>query len=129
MDERLAAYLQKPERLGTDSVAREAAAALARAREVGSAGPRLQQQTAALERALGEARTQVSVRLTSDGVTEVVILRVGTLGAFREKTLTLRPGSYVVTGRRDGYRDTRKTLAVPPSGAPPALDVRCTEAL
>ena len=78
---------------------------------------------------LQEARTEVTVRLVSDGLTEVVVLRVGTLGTFRERTIVLRPGSYVVTGRRQGYRDARKTLVISSSKVPPPLDVRCTEAL
>ena len=129
LDERLAAYLQRPERLGTDSVAREAQATLDRVRQLEPMGPRLGQQAAALAKMLQEARTSVDVRLLSDGLTEVVVLRVATLGAFRERTVSLRPGSYVVVGRRQGYRDARKTLVVSPSRVPAPLDVRCQEAL
>jgi tetratricopeptide (TPR) repeat protein len=129
LDEMLASYLQRPERLSAEAVAREAEAALDRAREAEPAGPRLQQQRAALERLLRDARTPVEVSLLSDGLTEVVILRVGTLGTFRDKKLSLRPGSYVVLGRRRGYRDARKTLVVSPARTPPPLDVRCDEAL
>ena len=121
LDATLEAHLSRPERLSAEAVAREAERALDRAEEVEPAGPRLQRQRAALERLLAEARTPVGVPLRSDGVTEVVVLRVGTLGAFREKEVPLRPGSYVVVGRRRGYRDTRKTLVVSPgreAGAP-----------
>jgi hypothetical protein len=129
LDERLAGYLQRPERLSAEAVAREAESALDRAGDVAPAGPRLQQQRAALERLLGQARTAVDVRLVSDGRTEVVVLRVGALGAFREKSLRLRPGSYVVVGRRQGYRDTRKTFVVSAGSPAPPLDVRCQEEL
>jgi hypothetical protein len=84
---------------------------------------------AAQERALIQARTPVPVRLLSDGRTEVVVLRVGRLGAFREKALDLRPGSYVVVGSRRGYRDARRTLVVEPGRSPEPLLVRCDEAL
>lgn len=129
LDETLAAYLQRPERLSTEAVAREAERALVRAREASPDGPRLQQQTAALERLLREARTPVDVHLVSDGLTEVSVLRVGSLGTFREKKVALRPGSYVVVGKRQGYRDSRQTLVVSPTRVPPPLDVRCQEAL
>jgi tetratricopeptide (TPR) repeat protein len=129
LDERLSAYLQRPERLSAEAVAREAEDALARVREASPAGPRLQQQAAALERLLAEARTPVDVRLVSDGFTDVVVLRVGPIGRFREKTLALRPGSYVVVGRRQGYRDTRNTLVVTPGRTAAPLDVRCSETL
>jgi hypothetical protein len=129
LDETLEGYLRKPERLSAENVAREAERALARAEDVEPPGPRLQQQRAALERILKDARTAVDVPLLSDGATEVVILRVGTLGTFRKKDVALRPGSYVVVGKRQGYRDTRKTLVVSPGGRPAPLDVRCNEAL
>jgi len=130
LDETLARYLQRPERLSAEAVAREAEGVLERAREAAPAGPRLQQQTAALERALHDARTPVDVRLLSDGLTEVSVLRVGTIGTFRgEKKVALRPGSYVVLGKRQGYRDSRQTIVVSPSQIPPPLEVRCREAL
>jgi hypothetical protein len=129
LDEALEGYLHRPERLSAENVAREAERALARAEEVEKPGPRLQQQRAGLERILKDARTTVDVPLVSDGVTEVAVLRVGTLGAFRKKEIPLRPGSYVVVGKRRGYRDTRKTLVVAPGARPAPLDVRCEEAL
>lgn len=129
LDELLAAYLKRPGRLSTEAVAREADLALDRARDATPAGPRLQEQIAFLERLLREARTPVEVHLLSDGLTEVVVLRVGALGTFHEKALALRPGSYVVLGKRRGYRDARKTLLVPPAQSPPPLVVRCDEAL
>jgi tetratricopeptide (TPR) repeat protein len=130
LDETLAGYLQRPDRLSAEAVAREAEGVLERAHEATPAGPRLQQQAAALERLIHDARTPVDVRLVSDGLTEVTVLRVTTLGTFRgEKKLALRPGSYVVTGKRQGYRDSRQTLVVSPTQIPPPLEVRCREAL
>jgi tetratricopeptide (TPR) repeat protein len=129
LDETLAGYLQRPERLSAQAVAREAEGVLDRAREAAPAGPRLQQQTAALERLVHEARTPVDVFLVSDGLTDVSVLRVATLGTFREKKVALRPGSYVVLGKRQGYRDSRQTFVVSPTGTPAPLEVRCREAL
>jgi hypothetical protein len=59
----------------------------------------------------------------------VSVLRVGPLGRFREKTLELRPGSYVVVGTRRGYRDRRETLVVSPGRSPEPITVTCDEAL
>jgi tetratricopeptide (TPR) repeat protein len=129
LDELLGAYLNRPDRLSADGVAREAERALDRARDATPAGPRLRGQIASLEQLLRAARTPVDVHLLSDGLTEVVVLRVGALGAFREKSLALRPGSYVVVGKRRGYRDVRKTLLVSPAQSLPPLVVRCDEAL
>jgi hypothetical protein len=119
LDERVEGYLKRADRLGTEAIAREAS----------PRGPRLERQVAALDRALALARTPVPVRLLSDGRTEVVVLRVGRLDAFREKALELRPGSYVVVGSRRGCRDARRTLVVEPGRSPEPLFVRCDEAL
>jgi hypothetical protein len=71
----------------------------------------------------------VAARLVSDGLTTVTIQRVGAVGVFKEKTVELRPGSYVVVGARAGYRDVRHVLVVPIGRSPAPLDVRCREVL
>lgn len=129
LDERLQGYLARPDRLGTEAVAREAEAALEQAGEADPAGPRLRGQREALERLLSGVRLPVPVRLVSDGLTRITIHRVGPLGVFKEKVVELRPGSYVVVGARAGYRDVRRDLVVPIGKAPSSLDVRCDEAL
>jgi hypothetical protein len=127
--ERLAYHIDHPLRLATDAVAHEAERLLQQAREIDPAGPRHLEQVAGLERALREVRTPVAVVLESDGQTEVVVHKVGRLGAFERKTLELRPGTYTVVGTRSGYRDVRRQLVVRPAAAPPALVVRCEEAI
>jgi len=129
LDEGLQRYLDRPDRLTAEAVAREAEAVLALANEAAPAGPRLVAQRAALQGLLAGVRQAVTVRLVSDGVTRVTILRVGELGRFKERSLELRPGTYVVVGARAGYRDARRTLVVPVGGSPAPLDVRCNEAL
>jgi tetratricopeptide (TPR) repeat protein len=128
LDERLQRYLDRPDRLAAEAVAREAATVLEQAAEARPVGPRLSAQRAALESLLAGVHEPVPVRLVSDGRTLVTILRVGPLGAFKEKALSLRPGSYVVVGARAGYRDARRTLLVPIGRSPEPLDVRCDEA-
>jgi hypothetical protein len=127
--EKLAYHVDHPLRLAADPVAREAEGLLQQAREIDSPGPRHRQQVAALERALVEVRTPVAVVLESDGETQVVVHKVGRLGAFKSKTLDLRPGTYTVVGTRSGYRDVRRQLVVKPAAAPPPVVVRCEEAI
>jgi hypothetical protein len=56
---------------------------------------------------LDNALDPVEVVFKSDNLTNVTIYKVGTLGKFDERTLTLLPGSYVAVGTREGYRDVR----------------------
>jgi len=125
----LDSHARNPARLSTEGVAREAEALLERARGVEPAGPRLRAQVAAVEKALGGARTPVAVVIESDGLTEVALSRVGRLGTLTRRSVDLRPGEYTATGSRRGYRDVRRRFTVSP-GAPAApIVVRCEEAL
>ena len=104
----------------------EVEALLAEAAETPSPGARLAGQVEDLRRLLAVASTPVEVVLESDEETVVTLYRVGELGRFRRRALELVPGTYVVVGRRSGYRDVRRELVVPaPDGAP--LVVRCEE--
>ncbi len=76
---------------------------------------------------IARAETPIEVVLESDELTEVTVYRVGELGRFRRRALELLPGTYVVVGRRSGYRDVRLELVVDGGGAEPALTVRCEE--
>jgi len=129
LDERLQGYIDRPDRLSAEAVAREAEGVLARAAQTEPAGPRLQAQRAAVARLLEGSRQPLTVTFVSDGLTRVTVLRVGEMGQFKEKTLELRPGTYVAVGSRPGYRDARVTLVVPFGKSPAPVDVRCREAI
>jgi len=124
--DRLDFHLSHPDRLSSDAVLREATGLLAEASVVEPAGPRLRQQLDDLRGLLRVAATPVRVRLESDNLTEVTVYHVGRLGTFERHELELRPGTYTVVGRRDGYRDVRRQLVVAP-GEQPTLVVRCEE--
>ena len=50
------------------------------------------------------------------------------LGALtRQRDVELLPGRYTVVGTREGYRDVRREVVLPPGAAPAALTVRCEE--
>jgi tetratricopeptide (TPR) repeat protein len=124
---RIAYHLDHPRRLSSDEVLTEARALLAEASGVEPAGPRHREQLAELERLLATAGTFVKIRLESDNLTEVAIYRVGRLGAFLEREIELRPGTYTVVGSRKGYRDVRHELEVVAGESPQPLVVRCEE--
>jgi hypothetical protein len=89
--------------------------------------PKLAEQVRNLEIAVQLASTPISVAFESDTVTEVVIRGVGTLGNFARRDVPLKPGRYVVVGRRNGYRDTRSEILVIPGKQQPVVEVRCTD--
>lgn len=129
LDARLETELARADRFNDDGVARQARAVLDEARAVPAPGPRLSGQVNRLAAALAEAERPVPVQFESDNLTNVVIYKVGALGAFTSRTVALRPGTYVVVGTRDGFRDVRRNVRVSGSGSNPAVVVRCEEAI
>jgi hypothetical protein len=90
-------------------------------------GPRLADQRDELSRLLKRAATPLTVRLVSDGFTDVSIYKVGKLGSFDTHELSLRPGNYVAVGVRPGYRDVRQEFRVAPEIDMQPVVVRCEE--
>jgi len=129
LDDAIAFHRQHPERLSSPAVAREVEQLLERARGVQSAGPALERAIATLEAELARARTPVAVVIESDGLTELTLSRVGRLGTLTRRSLELVPGTYTLTGSRNGYRDVRRQFSVVPGAAPPPVALRCQEAL
>lgn len=127
LDARLRKTLGNADHLNDDVVLRDARALLDRARAVARPGPTLTGQIAELSRLLEIAVKPVRVTFESDNLTEVVIYKVGRLGAFSSTTMELRPGAYVAVGTRQGYRDVRRSFRVPPDGVPGPIVVRCEE--
>ena len=129
LDEKLEFHLANPGRLSTATVFDDASSSLEDALETVPSGPRLESQIARLEALLKHASTPVAVVLESDASTEVMVYRVGRLGTFTRRELSLKPGTYTVVGSRSGYRDVRLQLVVIPGSRPKTLVVRCTESL
>jgi hypothetical protein len=99
-------------------------------RQAGSISPRgpvLEKQLAVLETLLEQAAAQIQLTLRSDGQTEVTLRRVSRLGAFQQKVLILRPGTYIAIGSRDGYRDVRRTFTLDHDSVAFDLEIVCRE--
>lgn len=112
LQQRLARAINNPERLWDEGVRAQARRLLQEARAIQSAGPKLTRSVSALEQLLQKATTPVRVPLRSDNQTSVTIYKVGDMGRFEEKTVTLMPGRYVAVGKRPGYRDVRVEFTV-----------------
>lgn len=127
LDARMAALLASPEKVWTPAGRAEARSVLAAVGAADAPKQRLERDAAELAGRVAAAEVPVTVALTSDGVTDVVINRVRRLGAFQNQQVELLPGRYAVVGTRPGYRDVRRELVVAPGGPTPALAIRCEE--
>lgn len=114
LDQLLERTIANPERLWDEAVRQASRSMLQQAREIQPAGEKLSQQITTLERLLEKAAAPVTVQLRSDNQTNVTIYKVGDMGQFEEKSITLKPGRYVAVGSRSGYRDVRVEFTVHP---------------
>jgi eukaryotic-like serine/threonine-protein kinase len=127
LDARLQDYIDRPVRLGTPDVRREAIRAMDRARAIQPAAPRLAAQLSRLDELIAGFDVDTRVQITSDNSTRISINRIGDLGTFDSRELMLRPGNYTVIGTREGYRDVRRELKIEPGQRSAALSLQCTE--
>lgn len=127
LEERMNYYLNKPSVLESDQSLEKALSLLEEAKRVEPQGPRFTQQLQQLKKVVALAQTPVTVTIASDRMTEVAIFKVGKLGRFTTRELTLRPGTYTVVGARDGFKDVRQKLAVKAGEGPIHITVACNE--
>jgi len=123
----IAKLLDDPTQLFRPKTLEEARDLMQLGRRSAEGRPKLAEQVRNLEIAVQLASTPISVVFESDTVTEVVIRGFGTLGNFARRDVPLKPGRYVVVGRRNGYRDTRSEILVIPGKQQPVVEVRCTD--
>ena len=126
LSNRLDRHLENQGRLSEDAVLADAREALEEALEIEVPGAVLAQQIDRLQEVIAIASSPIRVVLLSDGKTDVLVYRVGTLGAFQRRELDLRPGRYTIVGTRAGYHDVRLELEVTPGGSP-SLHIQCQE--
>ena len=127
LDAELAGYIDKPDRLEAGEVRAAAVDAMGRARLLASRGPRIESQLSRIGVLLLQFEAPVHVSVTSDSLTHVVIYRVGDLGKFNDRSISLKPGKYTFVGSRLGYRDIRREIEVAPSQANAAVEIHCEE--
>jgi len=127
LDERIQKILDEPLRLSSDKVLAQARQTLADARGIRQPGARLSGQIDRLEQVLSAAVTPQTIEFLSDSDTRVTLYKVGELGQFNRKQLSLVPGNYVAVGSRPGYRDVRVEFQVSQAGRDKPVIVVCTE--
>ncbi|MBS1200716.1 MAG: serine/threonine protein kinase [Proteobacteria bacterium] len=127
LDERIDAFILQPQKLWTPAGRASARSAVAAAADAAPPKAELTRRAAQLSALVDAAETPVRVLLQSDGVTDVVIYRVGPMGAFERREVELLPGRYAVVGTRRGYRDVRRELEIAPGTTPGPVVVRCEE--
>ncbi len=120
-------YLADPSLLRSPRVREKVLVFIGEAGAVEPKGPELTQRVAALREQVLLATQPLEVNLRSDGATEVVVYRLGNLGRFTSRQLSLRPGTYTIVGSRPGYRDVRREITLAAGKKVPPIYVACEE--
>ena len=115
------------DKLNDDKLYNQAVQLLGTADSIVNKGPSLEKQIADLRQILSIAATPVPVTIFSDEMTEVVIYKIGNLGVFKQNIVTLRPGVYIATGSRTGYRDLQIRFKVSGNTTNQTIRVECKE--
>ena len=127
LNDRMNYEINSAEKFNEQPIWQRANEVLTFAQSIEQPGPILAGQISQLAELLEIAATPVPVQFESDNLTNVVIYKVGNLGTFVQRTLSLRPGTYVAVGSRDGYRDVRRDFRVAPGGQTPPVVLRCED--
>lgn len=129
LDVFLSTVMREPLRLSDDTIYEQTRQLLRDLESFEPKGPRLAEQVRQVDALMAQARVPLTVPLVSDGMTEVTLLRVATLGKFTQQTQSLLPGQYVAVGARPGYRDVRVEFTLLPGQAAPTITVICNETI
>ncbi|WDE04011.1 hypothetical protein SG34_022000 [Thalassomonas viridans] len=127
LDSDLKLILDKPTRLANHKVFAQAEKVYSDALKIQAPGKKLQQQIIDVKKLLAQVKQPVPLRIQSDNHTKITLYRVGELGNFLAKDLSLTPGEYTITGSRDGYRDVRQEFTLMPGRPLKTITIACSE--
>lgn len=122
-------YLADTTRLFSDQPLNNARQLLQANQQTSSSEPKLSGKLTRLQQAVELAVIPVDLLLLSDNLTEVTIYKVGRLGNFEQKQMSLKPGKYTITGTRQGYRDVLKVIELKPGATGLSLDIRSEDSI
>ena len=122
-------YLADTTRLFSDEPLGNARQLLAANQQIIPTEPLLCAKTTRLKEAARLAVLPVDLLILSDNLTQVTIYKIGRLGNFEQKQLSLRPGKYTITGSRQGYRDVLKVIELKPGSPGQSLEIRSGESI
>jgi len=131
LDAQLSKLLADPLNFGSGDRRADANRVLADAKAISKQGPILKSQIMQLQNLLSLADLPIKISLNSNQLTEVSLQKAGSkiiqLGQFSQKNLALKPGKYVVKGKRLGYQDVRTDIELYPSAEQTTFIVSCEQ--
>jgi serine/threonine protein kinase len=125
IDRRINFYLQQPAALESDRQLDNAIALIDEIEDIEPKGPQLKQRYERLVQIVDAAQIPIKIIIESDTFTDIAVYKVGKIGRFESRELSLRPGTYTIVGTRDGYQDVRKKIIIKPGQSSLRVTIRC----
>ncbi len=122
---RIGFFLEKPGAMESDEQLENAIRLIEEAEKLEQRGPHLNARLNKLKTLVDLAGTPVKVMIESDNLTEIAVYKVGKLGKFTTRELSLRPGTYTMVGSRSGYQDVRLKITVKPGQKSLRVSIIC----
>ena len=122
---RMRFFLEKPDVMESDRQLENAIRLIKEAEKLEQRGSHFNARLDELNTLVDLAKTPVKVMIESDNLTEIAVYKVGKLGKFTFRELSLRPGTYTVVGSRNGYQDVRLKITVKPDQKSLRISVIC----
>ncbi len=126
-ESKLGSYLSKPERLTNQQVKSEAEVALKDAETYVGLSKKLAAAATTLKNRIVDYNRLVDIWVVSDKTTQVSVRGVGQVGQVDKYKIQLKPGRYILEGRREGYRVKAVELTVTPDDRSIDVKVICDE--
>ena len=118
-------YFNKPSRLSSPNVYTEAVKVFENSQTL-NLRKRLSSKKEQLNFLLAKYSKELNIILISDNKTQVTIQNVGLIGSFNTKEIILKPGKYILMGKRKGFVTVRQTINLTNSTT---ISIECTERL
>ncbi|MEX1035516.1 MAG: hypothetical protein WDZ54_06130 [Sneathiella sp.] len=120
---RIAGLMARPERLSNDSVKADALQAVGNAEVLGAISESLKLETEMLQKAVERWNQQIDILIVSDQFTFVSVKGVGKIGKVVSYKIQLKPGSYVLEGKREGFKTKLVPITVEPDDTTVEVEV------
>lgn len=107
-------FNKDPGRLANEAVKRSAENILNHASTMGAISPSLNTELVQLKTNIENFNRLVEIRVISDGLTDVSVRGVGQIGVVSQYSIRLKPGSYRLEGKRQGYKTKSISITISP---------------
>ncbi|PHS71503.1 MAG: hypothetical protein COB23_00590 [Methylophaga sp.] len=120
-------HINNPYRLSSTLLASKMEDKIAEASAFTSISPSLDQKTNVLSRLIESMSKKISVEVSSDNQTNILVRGVGIVGITLLKIIQLTPGHYTFEGKRKGYKSKLIDVLIPYDKTSYSLSIHCDE--